>query len=67
MPTLRIDVGGLEKADTALRRFARTVDDLRPFWRELGQTLADDAQSRWPLKRTYPDGSESRWSGPVRG
>ena len=51
MPTLRIDVGGLEKADTALRRFARTVDDLRPFWRELGQTLADDAQSRWPLKR----------------
>ena len=51
MPTLRIDVGGLEKADTALRRFARTVDDLRPFWRELGQTLADDAQSRWPLRR----------------
>ena len=51
MPTFRIDVGGLEKADTALRRFARTVDDLRPFWSQLGERLSDEAQRSWPLKR----------------
>ena len=51
MPTFRIDVGGLEKADTALRRFARRVDDLRPFWSQLGERLSDEAQRRWPLRR----------------
>ena len=51
MPTLRIDVGGLEKAVTGLGKFARTVDDLRPFWRHLGQHLATEAQRRWPLRR----------------
>ena len=51
MPTLRIDVGGLGSADTGLRKFARTVDDWRGFWRQLGERLADDAQRRWPLRR----------------
>ena len=48
---LRVDVTGLEKADTGLRRFAATVEDLTPFWRTLAERLADDAQSRWPLRR----------------
>ena len=51
MPTFRIDVGGLEKADAGLRKFARTVDDWRGFWRQLGERLADDTQARWPLRR----------------
>ena len=51
MPTLRIDVGGLGSADTGLRKFARTVDDWRGFWRQLGERLADDTQARWPLRR----------------
>ena len=48
---LHVKVDGLSTADTALRRFEATVDDLRPFWRELGETLAVDAQARWPLRR----------------
>ena len=48
---LHVKFEGLSKADRALRRFSAQVDDLRPFWRSLGETLADDAQSRWPLKR----------------
>ena len=48
---LRVNVAGLEKADTGLRQFVATVTDLRPFWRELGEHLADTAQSRWPLRR----------------
>ena len=51
MATLRIDVGGLGSADTGLRKFARTVDDWRGFWRKLGERLADDTQARWPLRR----------------
>ena len=51
MATLRIDVGGLGSADTGLRKFARTVDDWRGFWRQLGERLADDTQARWPLRR----------------
>ena len=51
MPTLHVKVGGLADGDRALRRFSATVDDLRPFWRALGETLADDAQARWPLRR----------------
>ena len=48
---LRVKVEGLSKGDRALRRFEAQVDDLRPFWRSLGETLADDAQARWPLRR----------------
>ena len=51
MPILHLDVDGLGQADRGLRRFAATVSDLRPFWRELGERLADTAQRRWPLKR----------------
>ena len=48
---LHVNASGLSKADRALRRFSAQLDDLRPFWRELGEHLADTAQSRWPLKR----------------
>ena len=51
MTTLRIDVTGLDTAATGLRQFAATVTDLRPFWRLLGETLADTSQARWPLSR----------------
>ena len=27
------------------------MTDLTPFWSELGETLATEAQARWPLKR----------------
>ena len=51
MPTLKIDVDGLRQADAGLRRFGAGVLDLRPFWRLLGETLADEAQRRWPLRK----------------
>ena len=51
MPSLKIDVDGLKQADTGLRQFARSVLDLRPYWRQLAERLADTAQARWPLKR----------------
>ena len=48
---LSVKVDGLGLAETGLRRFAAQVDDLRPFWRQLGQKLADETQARWPLKK----------------
>ena len=48
---LSVKVKGITEADSGLRRFAAQVDDLRPFWRELGESLADEAQRRWPLRR----------------
>ena len=51
MPTTNIAVTGLADADRHLRTFFQKLTDLRPFWRELGQTLANEAQSRWPLRR----------------
>ena len=51
MPTPTIHVKGLAEGDKALREFAAGVEDWRPFWRELGEHLADEAQSRWPLRR----------------
>ena len=51
MPTLRVAVDGLTQADIALRRFAAGLEDWRPFWRQLGERLADEAQRRWPLRR----------------
>ena len=50
-PVFKISVDGLSESDTALRRFAATVLDWRPFWRQLAESLADEAQRRWPLKR----------------
>ena len=68
MPTLRIDVGGLGSADTALRRFARTVDDLRPFWRELGVHLADTAPESLAVTPTYRTAPKSLvWRGDTLG
>ena len=48
---LHVKVEGLSEGDRALRRFEATVADWTPFWRILGQSLSDDAQNRWPLKR----------------
>ena len=47
---LKVDVAGREKADTGLRKFSASVEDLRPFWAQLGRGLAD-AGGRWPLRR----------------
>ena len=46
-----IELRDLDGADRHLRAFARQLIDLRPFWRELAERLADDVQSRWPLQR----------------
>ena len=48
---LHVSVSGLSTADRALRRFEATVADWTPFWRILGQSLSDEAQARWPLRR----------------
>ena len=48
---LRITATGLSTADGKLRQFAARIIDLRPFWSELGEHLADEAQRRWPLRR----------------
>ena len=49
MSLFRIDVHGLP--GRGLTRLADGVSDLRPFWAELGRSLADESQRRWPLKR----------------
>ena len=41
---LHVNASGLSKADRALRRFSAQLADLRPFWRELGEHLADTAR-----------------------
>ena len=48
---MKVDIIGLTHASRALRRFAAQVDDLRPFWRELGRGLAETIDTRWPLRR----------------
>ena len=48
---LHVKVEGLSDGDRALRQFAAQLSDLRPFWRILGQSLSDEAQARWPLRR----------------
>ena len=48
---LMVNVTGLQDQTTALGRFARSVDSLESFWRELAQSLADEARQRWPLRR----------------
>ena len=64
MPTLKLDVDGLSQADRGLRRFGAGLLDWRPFWAQLGETLADDSQARWPLRRRSGRLRESlRWSG----
>ena len=34
-----------------LRTFAKHLETLEPFWRELAKHLADESQRRWPLRR----------------
>ena len=64
MPMLHVKVEGLSDGGYArCGGFRRTVADLRPFWRSLGETLADDAQARWPLRRRSGQAPQSRWSG----
>ena len=61
---MQLTVDGITQADSSLRRFSSQVDDLRPFWRELGRDLADDAQRRWPLRRRTGRLRESlMWAG----
>ena len=63
MAVFEIDVGGLTRADRALRTFGSTVENWGPFWRLLGKSLADESQKRWPLKRRSGRLRESlRWS-----
>ena len=51
MPITNIAVTGSRDADRRLRKFAKHLETLVPFWRELSEHLADEAQRRWPLKR----------------
>ena len=48
---LSVTVNGIAEGDSQLRRFAASVEDLRPFWRELGRGLAETIDARWPLRR----------------
>ena len=49
---LRVKVEGLSEAEKALRHVrGAACPTCDRFWRELGETLADDAQARWPLRR----------------
>ena len=50
-PVFRIAVDGLSESDTALRQFGALILDWRPYWRLLGESLATEAGSRWPLRR----------------
>ena len=61
---MQLKVHGITESDSGLRRFAASVSDLRPFWRELGERLADEAQARWPLRRRTGRLRESlTWAG----
>ena len=42
---------GVRESEISLRRFGADLGDLRPFWARLGESLATETQSRWPLKR----------------
>ena len=64
MGVFEIDVGGLTRADRALRTFGAGILDWRPFWAQLGESLADEAQRRWPLRKRSGRLRESlAWSG----
>ena len=51
MPTTTTNVSVTRDADRRLRKFAKHVENLTPFWRELSEHLADESQRRWPLRR----------------
>ena len=48
---MRVDLRGAREAELKLAKFSESVEDWRPFWRELGRDLADESQRRWPLRR----------------
>ena len=64
-PAIRVDIDPtLQKVDRDLATFAALTSDLRPFWAELGQALADESQERWPLRRRSGRLRRSlKWSG----
>ena len=51
MPIIDIRTTGIRESDKGLDALGRAASNLRPFWRELAQSLADEAQQRWPLRR----------------
>ena len=64
MPIANSAATDLRDTDRRLRAFANTLLDLTPFWRELGERLAETAQSRWPLRRRTGGLRESlTWGG----
>lgn len=46
-----INITRLADADAALLAFSKQIIDWRPFWSQLAEHLADEAQRRWPLRR----------------
>ena len=55
------DVTGLTRdADRRLRAFAKHLETLTPFWRELAKHLADESQRALAAASTYRTRSESR-------
>ena len=62
---IRVDIDPtLQKVDRDLATFAALTADLRPFWELLGRSLADESQSRWPLRRRTGKLRRSlAWSG----
>ena len=48
---MRLDVWGLADAERGLAELQDAAVDLRGFWRQLGRSLAETAQARWPLRR----------------
>ena len=69
MPTPTTNIAVTRDADRRLRKFAKHVENLVPFWRELSEHLADEAQRRWPLKSTNRErsGRRSPGAGPGLG
>ena len=51
MPTPTTNVSVTRDADRRLRKFAKHVENLTPFWREFAEHLADETTRRWPLRR----------------
>ena len=50
---IRVDVSGLSEAEKAIRTFAAGVSDLRPFWRELGESPGRRRPSALAATPTY--------------
>ena len=54
----------LDEPSASLDAFARALVDLSSFWPGLAESLADESQARWPLRRRTGRLRESlRWAG----